>query len=80
MLRMAMVIEAIFQVMGEVALCQCPFVMDKWKEACVGIDQVVLGLIVNTGRLTLGVPAEYRWEVYKLLKTIWPNNKRCQRK
>lgn len=82
MLRMAVVIEAIFQVMGEpnVALRQCPLAMDKWEEACVGIDQLVLGLDVSTRRLVVGIPEAYRAEVYRLLETTWPNNKRCQRK
>ena len=80
--KMAVIIEAIFLVMGrpEVELRQCPLAMDKWVEAVAGIDQVALGLTLNTRRLVVGIPLAYRSEVLQLLEDVWPNNAARQRK
>ena len=52
-------IESIFIVMGEPEedVRQCPLAMDKWKELVVGPWQTVLGLIIDTNRLTVSIPA-----------------------
>jgi hypothetical protein len=62
-------IESIFVVMGEPNedVRQCPLAMDKWRELVVGPRQTVLGLIIDTNRLTVSIPAKYRAEVLNLL-------------
>jgi hypothetical protein len=58
---LAATIEAIFVVMGEldVAVRQCPLAMDKWIELVIGPKQTMLGLIIDTNRLTAMIPAKY---------------------
>jgi hypothetical protein len=58
---LAAIIEAIFIVMGEldVAVRQCPLAMDKWLELVIGPKQTMLGLIINTNRLTVTIPPKY---------------------
>jgi hypothetical protein len=58
-------IEAIFVVMGEpdTTLCQCPLAMDKWRVLIVKTVQLMLGLIINTNRLTVAIPPHYIAEV-----------------
>ncbi len=58
---LAAMIEAIFVVMGEpdVAVRQCPLAMDKWLELVIGPKQTMLGLTIDTDRLTIAIPAEY---------------------
>ncbi len=58
---LAATIKAIFMVMGkpDVMVRQCPLAMDKWLELVIGPKQTMLGLIINTNRLTLAIPAKY---------------------
>jgi hypothetical protein len=62
-MKMVMVatIEAIFIVMGkpDVAVRQCPLAMDKWLELVIGPTQTMLGLIIDTNRLTVAIPPKY---------------------
>ncbi len=52
-------IEAICMVMGpDVAVRQCPLAMDKWLELVIGPKQTMLGLIIDTNRLTILIPAK----------------------
>ncbi len=62
-------IESIFVVMGEPEedVRQCPLAMDKWRGLVVGPRQIVLGLIIDTNRLTVSISATYRAEVLNLL-------------
>ncbi len=55
---LAATIEAIFIGMGEpdVAVRQCPLAMDKWLELVIGPKQTMLGLIIDTNRLTVAIP------------------------
>ncbi len=57
---LAATIEAIFVVMGEpnVAVRQCHLAMDKWLELVIGPKQTMLGLIIDTNRLTIAIPAK----------------------
>jgi hypothetical protein len=66
-------IESIFVVMGEPDedVRQCPLAMDKWRGLVVGPRQIVLGLIIDTNRLTVLIPATYRTEVLNLLDSTW---------
>jgi hypothetical protein len=67
---LAATITAIFVVMGkpDVAVRQCPLAMDKWLEI------VMLGLIIDTNRLTVTIPAKYLQEVLDLLNSTWHPN------
>jgi len=71
---LAAIIEAIFTVCDRpnVELRQCPLSLEKWKELVVGLIQTVLGLTVNTNRLTVGITPEYRGQVKELLDSKWP--------
>ncbi len=74
----AATIEAMFVVMGEpdVTVRQCPLAMDKWLELVIGPKQTMLGLIINTNRLTVAIPAKYLQEVLDLLNsTLHPNQR-----
>jgi hypothetical protein len=50
--------EAIFVVMGEpnIAVRQCLLAMDKWLELVIGPKQTMLGLTIDTSRLTVAIP------------------------
>ncbi len=73
---LAAMIKAIFVVMGEldVAVRQCPLVMDKWLELVIGPKQTMLGLIIDTNRLTVAFPAKYLQDVLNLLNSTWHPN------
>jgi hypothetical protein len=73
---LAATIKAIFVVMGEpdVVVRQCPLAMDKWLKWLIGPKQTMLGLIINTIRLTVVIPAKYLQKVLDLLNsTRHPN-------
>jgi hypothetical protein len=55
---LAALIEAIFVVMGkpDTALRQLPLAMDKWLELVVGPILIMLGLIIDTNKLTVAIP------------------------
>ncbi len=70
---LAATIEAIIIVMGEldVTVRQCPLAMDKWLELVISPKQTMLGLIIDTNRLTVAIPPKYLQEVLKLLNSTW---------
>jgi hypothetical protein len=70
---LAATIKAIFAVMGEpdVAVRQCPLAMDKWLELVIRPKQTMLGLIINTNRLTIAIPSKCLQEVLNLLNSTW---------
>jgi hypothetical protein len=76
---LAATIEAIFIVMGkpDVAVRQCPLAMDKLLEVVIGPKQTMLGLIINTNRLTVAIPPKYLQEVLELLNSTWHHNQHC---
>ncbi len=76
---LAATIKAIFIVMGEpdVAVRQCPLAMDKWLELVIGPKQTMLGLIINTNRLTVAIPLKYLQEILELLNSTWNPNRCC---
>ncbi len=53
--------EGIFVIMGkpDMTVCQCPLAMDKWLELVIAPKQRMLGLIINTNNLTVGIPPDY---------------------
>ncbi len=70
-------IEAIIIVMGkpDVAVRQCPLAMDKWLELVISPKQTMLGLIIDTNRLTVSIPPKYLQEVLELLNSTWHPNR-----
>ena len=77
-LKLAALIEAIFVIMGEpdTAVCQCPLALDKWLELIVAPKQRMLGLMIDTNHLTVGIPQDYVAEVLDLLNTTWHPHRR----
>jgi hypothetical protein len=75
---LAATIKAIFIVMGkpDVAVRQCPLAMNKWLELVIRPKQTMLGLIINTNRLTVAIPPKYLQEVL-LLNSTWHPNQHC---
>ncbi len=73
LMRLAALSKAIFVVMGkpDMLVRQCPFAMDRWSELIVGPVQKMLGLDINTYRLTVGILMQYVQEVLKLLNNTW---------
>ncbi len=55
---LAATIKAIFVVMGkpDAAVRQCPLSMDKWIDLVIRSKQTMLGLIIDTNRLTVTGP------------------------
>jgi hypothetical protein len=76
---LAAMIEALFLVMGklDVTVKQCPLAMDKWIELVISPRQTMLGLIIDTNRLTITIPAKYLQEVLGLLNSTWHPNQHC---
>ena len=74
---LAAVIEAIFLVCGEpdIAVRQCPLSLEKWFELIVGPRQTVLGLIVDTNKMTVGMTDEYIQQCRELLN-LWDQDQR----
>jgi hypothetical protein len=78
MLRLlAAIIEAIFNVCGtpDTAVRQCPLSLEKWRELIVGPRQIVLGLVIDTNTMTVGISDDYIQKVRDLLSN-WDPNKR----
>ncbi len=57
---LAAIIEAIFTVCGrpDMAVCQCPLSLEKWHELIVGPKQIILSLVVDTSKITVGITDE----------------------
>ena len=70
---LAAIIEAIFLVMGEpnVKVRQCPLAMDKWHDLTVSHAQVMLGLVINTRSMTVGITPEYQESLRVLIVKKW---------
>jgi hypothetical protein len=58
---LAATIEAIFIVYGrpDISVCQCLLSMEKWLELIVSPKQIVLGLVVDTNKMTVGITKDY---------------------
>jgi hypothetical protein len=63
------IIEAIFTVCGKpnMAVRQCPLSIEKWHELIVGPKHIVLGLVVDMSKMTVGITDEYLDQVRFLL-------------
>jgi hypothetical protein len=70
---LAAFIEAIFAVMGapDTSVRQCSLAMDKWEKLHVAPIQTMLGLIINTNRMTVRVPADYIQSVCMFIDSTW---------
>jgi hypothetical protein len=55
---------------------QCSLSLEKWLELVVGSIQTVLGLTVDTNRLTVAITKEYRDQVSELITLHWPISRR----
>ena len=75
---LAATIEAIFTVYGEpqIDIRQCPLSLEKWLEMVIGPIQIVLGLYVNTNKMTIGITQEYREQVKSMLNDNWTSKRR----
>ena len=60
----------------DTVLRQCPLAMDKWLELVVGQVLIMLGLIINTNKLTVAIPQKYVSELRDLIDTTWHVNRR----
>ncbi len=76
---LATLIEAIFAIMGkpDTTVCQCPLAMDMWLELVDAPKQRMLGLIIDTNNLTVGIPPDYVPEVLNLISTTWHSHRHC---
>jgi hypothetical protein len=70
---LAALIEAIFVVMGapDTSVCQCSLAMDKWEKFQVAPIQTMLGLAIDTNRMTVSVPDVYIQSVCLLTNSTW---------
>ncbi len=57
----AAIIEAIFTVCdrSNIEIRQCPLSLKKWEELIIGTVQTILGLTIDTNKLTVGITQEY---------------------
>ena len=78
LMTLAAVIESIFVIMGRAntLIRQCPLAMDKWIALVVGPIMLMLGIIVDTNKMTVAIPADYAAEVHLLLESIWHVNRK----
>ncbi len=76
---LAALIEAIFAIMGkpDTTVRLCLLAMDKWLELVVAPKQRMLGLIIDTNNLTVGIPPDYVAEVLDLISTTWHSHCCC---
>jgi hypothetical protein len=58
------------------ALRRFPLAMDKWLSLVVSPRQTMLGLIVNTNTMTVGIPRSYHSECLDLLNNTWHAKRR----
>jgi hypothetical protein len=70
---LASLIEVIFVVMGapNTSVCQCSLAMDKWEKLQCTPIQTMLGLVIDTNRMTVSVPNNYIKSVLLLINSTW---------
>ncbi len=75
---LAALIEAIFVVMGapDTSVRQCSLAMDKWEKLQLAAIQTMLGLVIDTNRMTVSVPDDYMQSVCLLIDSTWHTH--CQ--
>ena len=69
---LAAIIEAIFLVCGtpDIAVRQCPLSLKKWFKLIVDPRKIILGHVVITNRMTVGITNDYIERVRELMK-LW---------
>jgi hypothetical protein len=74
---LAALIEANFAVMGapDTSVHQCSLAMDKWEKLHVAPIQTMLGLVIDTNRMTIGVPDDYIQSVHLLINSTWHSHR-----
>jgi hypothetical protein len=70
---LAALIKAIFAVMGapDTSVHRCSLAMDKWEKLHIAPIQTMLGLVIDTNRMTISVPGEYIQSVCMLIHSTW---------
>jgi hypothetical protein len=69
---LATLIKAIFAVMGaDTSVHQCSLAMDKWEKLHIAPIQTMLGLVIDTNRMTVSVPDDYIQSVHMLIDSTW---------
>jgi hypothetical protein len=73
---LAAIIESIFLVCGEpdVSIQECPLSLKEWHESIVGPRQIILGLVVDKNKMTVGITDAYLQQVCELLNN-WDSKK-----
>jgi hypothetical protein len=75
---LAAIIKAIFTVCNcpniEV-VCQCLLSLEKWEELVISLVETVLGLTIDTNRLTVGSTLKYQEQVRELLVSKWSSSR-----
>ncbi len=58
---LAAIIKATFLVCGtpDIAVRQCPLSLEKWHELIFGPRQIVLGLVIDTNKMIVGITDDY---------------------
>jgi hypothetical protein len=59
----------------DVSVWGCPLSLEKWQKLIVGPRQIILSLVVDTNKMTVGITDAYRQQVRKLLSN-WDSKKR----
>ncbi len=74
---LASLIKAIFVVMGapDTSVRQCSLAMDKLEKLQVAPIQTMLGLVIDTNRMTVSVPDNYIKSVRLLIDSTWHINR-----
>jgi hypothetical protein len=50
----------------DVSVWECPLSLEKWHELIAGLRQIILGLVMDTNRMTVGITNAYLQQVRKL--------------
>lgn len=69
----ASVLHAVYNVMGWPKLCvrPSPIALDKWKLLRLRTRQILLGLVFDTRKMTVGITDEFRQDTLALLRSSW---------
>jgi hypothetical protein len=69
---LAAIVEAIFLVCRtpDILVHQCPLLLEKWSELEVGPRQIILGLVIDANKMTVGITDKFIERVQELLK-LW---------
>ncbi len=66
---LAAIIEAIFLVFGtpNILVRQCPLSLEKWHKLIMGPRQIILSLVINMNKMTVGMTDGYIQQCHNLL-------------